>query len=81
MATMAKPRKPSKSAKAPKKQPAPAAMTPARFVELYEAAGLNQTTVATLLNVNRRTVVRWVSGATPISARSAGHILAVIKPA
>ena len=62
-----------------KKKPA-AVMTAADLETLIRSAGLNQTTAAAALGVNRRTVIRWLRGDTPISAPNALYIRSLIKP-
>lgn len=54
-------------------------MTPAQFRALLAKAGLNQSTGAERLGVSRRTVIRWLNGETPISARNALFIKTVLS--
>ena len=56
----------------------PAAMPPDDFRALLKAAGLNQGQAAKELDVTRRTVVRWVTGETPIDKRTALYIRSVL---
>lgn len=59
-------------------------MLPKELQDLMDAAGLNQTTAAVKLGVNRRTVIRWLKkpkdGGVPISAANALLIRDRIKP-
>lgn len=55
-------------------------MTPAQFKARLEAAGLNQTQAADLLEIARTTVVRWLNGSVPISRANARLISVVITP-
>lgn len=57
-----------------------AAMTPAAFRKLLEDAGLSYTHAAGLLDVNRRTVIRWATGETPIDKRNAAYLRSVLSP-
>lgn len=61
------------------------AMTPEEFKTIISEAGLNQTTAAAKLGVDRRTVIRWLRPAgsadsTTISERNALFIRSKIKP-
>lgn len=62
-----------------KKSAKPAAMSPETFRELLASAYLNQTQAAVRLDVNRRTVLRWLAGTTNISAANAALIRSKIK--
>lgn len=55
-------------------------MTPTEFQELLTAAGLNQSSAARALEVDRRTVIRWLKGETPITKRQKLLIKSVIRP-
>jgi DNA-binding transcriptional regulator YiaG len=57
-----------------------AAMTPDAFRALIRSAGMTQGEVAESLGVVRTTVVRWLSGKTPISRANARLISVTIKP-
>lgn len=59
--------------------PRKAAMRPKDFRDLITAAGLNQSSAAERLDVNRRTVIRWLNGDTPISAAAAALIRSRIR--
>lgn len=65
MQTMTTPKKPGMSA--------------AAFRALVKSAGLSRSEAAAALGVNRRTVIRWATGDTPISARNAFFIRATLK--
>lgn len=49
----------------------PAAMTKEDFAAVLESLGLGATAAGRLLGVNRRTVIRWLNGTTPISEPNA----------
>lgn len=61
-------------------RPQPAHMTPAELRTLIEAAGLTQGEAADKLGVTRPTVVRWLSGYTPIGKANANLIRLTLKP-
>ena len=54
-------------------------MTLAEFDKLVKASKLSRTELAELLGVDRRTVIRWAMGDTPISVRNAVFIRAALK--
>lgn len=60
--------------------PRKSAMKPDDFRDLIAAAELNQSSAADRLGVNRRTVIRWLTGHTPINAAAAALIRSRIKP-
>lgn len=60
------------------KQPDP--MTPQQFRDLIAAAGLKQGKVAELIGRDRRTVVRYLSGAVPIDLVTATAIRRLVRP-
>lgn len=62
------------------RQPRRAAMGKEEFRALIESSGLKQGEAAEKLGVARQTVVRWLSGKTPISKQAAVFIKATIKP-
>ena len=61
MATMSKPRKPSKSAPEPPRDPE--AMTGEQFAKARAAFGLSQSEMATELGLGLRTVIRFEASA------------------
>ncbi len=64
----------------PAMAPRKAAMTPDALQKLLDRAGLNQSSAARELEVNRRTVIRWLNGDTPINAAAAALIRSRIGP-
>ena len=54
--------------------PRKAAMKPDELQRLLDKNDLNQSTGAERLGVNRRTVIRWLQGTTPIRPASAALI-------
>lgn len=60
--------------------PRPQAMTPDDFADLIRLSGHNQSSAAGRLEVNRRTVVRWLAGTTPINHAAAALIRARLRP-
>ncbi len=60
-------------------EPASQAMKPREFRDIIEAAEITQEEAAERLGVSRPTVVRWLSGRTPISKSKAKLIRAVFK--
>jgi DNA-binding transcriptional regulator YiaG len=61
-------------------QPKKPGMTPTAFRTLLKSAGLNHSTAAAALGVNRRTVIRWAKGEVAISAPNALYIKSVLAP-
>lgn len=59
---------------------APAAMTPERFRHLLKACGHTRAMVADLCGVNRRTILRWATGDTPIDRAGKLLIESVLLP-
>lgn len=57
----------------------PAAMTPEAFKALLKRHGLSYAQAAERLDVTRRTVIRWATGATPIDKRNALYVKALIR--
>lgn len=60
-------------------RPNKAYMTQNEFRELIDDSGLKQGAVAERLKVARQTVVRWLSGRTPINKANALLIRSVLK--
>ena len=54
-------------------------MTLAEFDTLVKASKLSRSELAEVLGVDRRTVIRWAMGDTPISIRTAVFIRSVLK--
>lgn len=63
-----------------KKEPKPAAMTPAEFREILERRGLTQRAAADLLGYTRVTVNWWATGRHPIVPAAAALIRTVLTP-
>lgn len=57
----------------------PKAMTAEELRKLLTEKNVSQTALADAIGVNRRTVVRWLAGDTPISKRNALLIKTVLK--
>ncbi len=54
--------------------PRPAFMSKEALQELLDKHDLNQTDAAKRIGVNRRTLIRWLQGTTPIGAAAAALI-------